>query len=381
MKNSLKLDVNAMVERYSLPTRLKAELAVVCAAQVSEVLSRTRVSPKVTSYKTQERRMYTVCRTFAELRTLGFAVESAHALSAKHLTALVAYWIGEGQSGGTIENKLSHLRAYAKWIGKRGLVLSLEDYVDREAAGLKRTYVTTTDKSWEAAGVDAGSLISEIGKQYPRVAVQLKLQAAFGLRIEESFSLKPASALRNLDTLRVKDGTKGGRERLVPTQLRLDVLAEALALCDPLSGSTTPATYTIARWRDHYNFVLRKFGIYKKGLGVTSHGLRHQWLQEYYERISGAPAPVKGSVLRPDADLHREALQLAVEAAGHSKASKTGAYLSTHHTMAGIQRKRISPDEAKQALDQANGNVSQAAKHLGVTRQSLYRAMAHLAPR
>lgn len=325
--------------------------------------------------------MYTICHSFEELRKLGYRLQTPWGLGGKHISVIVSHWAQEGQSGGTIENKLSHLRAFTEWINKRGLVLSLEDYVDRDAAGLKRTYVTTTDKSWEAAGVDADSLISEIGKQYPRVAVQLKLQAAFGLRIEESFSLKPASALRNLDTLRVKDGTKGGRERLVPTQLRLDVLAEALALCDPLSGSTTPATYTIARWRDHYNFVLRKFGIYKKGLGVTSHGLRHQWLQEYYERISGAPAPVKGSVLRPDADLHREALQLAVEAAGHSKASKTGAYLSTHHTMAGIQRKRISPDEAKQALDQANGNVSQAAKHLGVTRQSLYRAMAHLAPR
>jgi integrase len=260
-------------------------------------------------------------------------------------------------------------------MGKRGVVKSLDDYVDRREAGLVRSYVTTIDKSWVAAGVDAAAKIAEIAAEYPRVAVQLKLQAAFGLRIEESFSLKPAFALRNEDTLQITHGTKGGRERLVPTQLRLAVLEEAMTLVDPARGSTTPANYTIARWRGHYNFVLAKFGISKKGLGVTSHGLRHQWLQEYYETLTGVLAPVKGSAERAPLEEHRAALLSAVEAAGHSRPSKTGAYLSTHKAMEKKEARRVTKQEAEEALETSNGNKSRAAERLGISRLALYRAL------
>ena len=375
MKNALRFDVKAMVDRYALPLRLRAEITTVCDGNLDRVLSRTRISNKAASFKTQERRVYTICRSFQELRDLRFKIESAHSLAGKHIAALVEYWVGAEQEGGTIENKLSHLRAFCEWMGKRGVVKPLDDYVDRREAGLVRSYVTTTDKSWIAAGVDAAAKIAEIAREYPRVAVQLKLQAAFGLRIEESFSLKPASALLNLDTLRISHGTKGGREREVPTQLRLAVLEEAMGLVDPARGSTTPAHYTIARWRGHYNFVLSKFGISKKGLGVTSHGLRHQWLQEYYESLTGVPAPVKGSAERAPVEAHRVALLSAVEAAGHSKPSKTGAYLSTYAAMEKTQVRRVTKQEAEEMVRALNGNKSLAAERLGVSRPALYRAL------
>lgn len=372
MRQGAVFNVRALLAKYDLPSRMRAELEVALMDNLRKILSQTRVSLKAASLKTQERRMYTICRSIVELREQGFMLESPHSLRHKHVQALVDRWVEEGQTGGTIENKLSHLKAFCQWMGKRDLIRSLGEYTDRRAHGLIRSYVTTKDKSWKGNGIDARAVIAEVEKDDPRVAVQLQLQAAFGLRVEESWSLKVASALKNLDTLRVVDGTKGGRKRDVPVRLQLFVLDRAARLVDPMTGSTTPATYNIARWRNHYNAVLRKHGVYKKGLGVTSHGLRHEWAQEMYEELAGAPAPVKGGDA-PDLEAHRQAIQAVVLGAGHSKPSKSGAYLSTFTAMAAVGKPQVSKEQVLASIRRHDGNKSKAAAELGITRQRLYR--------
>lgn len=375
MRQAAVFDIRGLLAKYDLPTRMKSETEMVLSDNLKKILSQTRVSLKSASLKTQERRMYTVCRSLVELRELGLMIESPYSLRHKHFQALVEHWVREGQTGGTIENKLSHLKAFCQWLGKHDLVHPLSAYTDREANGLVRSYVTTRDKSWEGNGVDAMAVIADVATDDPHVAIQLELQAAFGLRIEESWSLKIATALKNLDTLRVVDGTKGGRKREVPVRFQLAVLEKAARLIDPVSGSTTPASYSMKRWRNHYNAVLRKHGVYKKGLGVTSHGLRHGWAHQVYEEEAGAPAPIKGGAA-PDLEAHRQAIQAVVLAAGHSKPSKSGAYLSTFSAMAAVDKPHVSRDEAVAALLRHDGNKSKAAAELGITRQSLYRRIA-----
>lgn len=377
MRQVAVFDVRGLLGKYDLPIRMRSELERLLSDNLKRILSQTRVSLKSASLKTQERRMYTVCRSLMELREQGFKLESPYSLRHKHVSALVDRWIVAGQTGGTIENKLSHLKAFCQWMGKHDLIRPLGDYTDREAHGLVRSYVTTIDKSWEAKGIDAAAVIETIAQDDPYVAIQLQLQAAFGLRVEESWSLKIGTALKNLDTLRVVDGTKGGRKREVPIRLRLQVLERAASLVDPVSGSTTPAAYSMKRWRNRYNAVLRKHGVYKKGLGVTSHGLRHGWAQQMYEESAGVPAPVKGGAM-PDLEAHRQAIQAVVMAAGHSKPSKSGAYLSTFTAMAALDRPQVSGEEAIAALNRHNGNKSKAAAELGISRQSLYRRISGL---
>ncbi len=65
--------------------------------------------------------------------------------------------------------------------------------------------------------------LNEIAKMEPVVAMQMKLQATFGLRVEESFLLRPAESIRQDGLLNVTRGTKGSRARIVSIELQQSV--------------------------------------------------------------------------------------------------------------------------------------------------------------
>jgi integrase len=373
------LNVRAIVNGYGFGPEFRDALLKLFDENVSRVHSTTRISNRALSIKTQEYRAAKLCKAFKELREGGFALQTPWSLREKHVKFLVGAWIAAGQSGGTIENKLTYLRALAQWMGKTNLIGSLDDYADREEHGLKRSYVATEDKSWQAHGVDAVAKIEEIAQTCPHTAVQLKLQAAFGLRIEESFMLRPAEAVRSSKLLAVTRGTKGGRPREVPIETKIGILEEAAMLSNGLTGSTVPADRTLSQWRDWYYYVLEKHGVTKAGLGITSHGLRHAYLQALYERTAGAPAPIKRANERPDPLAHQEAMRRVVAAAGHSRVTKANAYLSTFAKQERLQKKLPTTAEAREALRIAGGNKSHAAKALGISRQALYRTLASVA--
>jgi integrase len=369
------LNVRAIVNGYGFGPEFRDALLNLFDKNVSRVHSTTRISDRTLSIKTQEFRAAKLCKAFKELRDGGFALQTPWSLKHKHVQHLVDRWIAAGQSGGTIENKLTYLRALAQWMDKSNLIGSLDDYADREALGLKRSYVATDDKSWAAHGVDAAAKIAEIAQTCPYTAVQLKLQAAFGLRIEESFMLRPAEFVRNARMLAVTRGTKGGRPRAVPIETKIGILDEAARLTNGLTGSTVPADRTLSQWRDWYYYVLGKHGVTKRGMGITSHGLRHEYLQTLYKGTTGVEAPIKRAGERPDPQLHEDAMRRVVEAAGHSRLSKSSAYLSTFAMQDRMQRKLPTVDEVRDALNAAAGNKSHAAKALGVSRQALYRIL------
>ncbi|WP_176060308.1 helix-turn-helix domain-containing protein [Paraburkholderia sp. BCC1876] len=372
------LNVRATVRRYALPQAFAAELVRLLDDHVNEIHSRTRVSRSVLSVKTQERRTTALCSAFVELRGGGFALESPWSLREKHVRWLVARWVSDKQSGGTIENKLTYLRALSQWIGKPALVRTLGDYVDRAEHGLKRSYVATTDRSWSSNEIDAAAKIAEIAQTCPYVAIQLKLQAAFGLRVEESFLLRPLEAVRDAQTLGIRRGTKGGLAREVPLEAKVGVLEEAARLSNGTTGSTVPADRTLKQWRDWYYYVLERHGVTKAELGVTSHGLRHEYLQVLYEKISGVPAPIKGSDARAERGLHEQAMQRVVAAAGHTRKTKANAYLSVFGLKERLERQRRpqpSAAEVERALQDNAGNKSHAAAALGISRQALYRIL------
>jgi hypothetical protein len=367
------LNLRAVVRGYWLPPTVAEALIALLDVRVATAHSRTRISAKPLSIKTQEYRVRGICAALVELRKGGFALASPWNVRRKHIEWLVQHWVRAKQSGGTIENKL---RALCEWMGKSNLVGTLADYVDRKENGLVRSYVAEVDRSWEANGVSAHEKIAEIATTCPRVAVQLKLQMAFGLRVEESFLLRPVEAVKDAGMLAVTRGTKGGRDREVPIEAKVAVLEEAARLANPMTGSTIPEDRTLKQWRNGYYYVLERHGITRSGLGVTSHGLRHQYLQELYEKTSGVLAPVKQQGVHPGPELHAEAMRRVVAAAGHSRVTKANAYVSTFARQERLARPNPTIDEARAALETAGGNKTHAAAALGISRQALYRLLA-----
>jgi hypothetical protein len=118
--------------------------------------------------------------------------------------------------------------------------------------------------------------------------MSLRLQAAFGLRREESIKIQPAWADRG-NLLALKDTwTKGGRPRVVPvrTAEQRQLLKEAKALA--VHGSLIPAHKT-------YVEQLRRFEYQCDAAGIRRvHGLRHEYAQSRYRELTGWPAPAAG---------------------------------------------------------------------------------------
>jgi integrase len=368
--------VKGIVAGYpELPPAFRDVLENIFTPNVNRVHSRTRVSTKPISVVTQGPRLRKLCRSFVELRQSGYAIQTPYALKEKHIERLVALWHKDGQSPGTIENKLTYFRAFSSWINKPNLVKKMSEYIDPAAHDFRRTSVATEDKSWEGKGIDAVSIIEEIAKTEPVVAVQMKLQAAFGLRVEESLLLRPKDAVRKDGKLSVVHGTKGGRPRVVPMEFKMNVLLEAAQHTNRSTGSTIPDGYTKTQWKDHFYTVLKRHGVTKSGLGVTCHGLRHQFLQQMFERYTGVPAPIKGSDQRADPALHREAMQAVVEAAGHSKEQKAGAYLSSFSVQRRLKAPKPTIEQVQEALAASDGNKKAAASALGISRTALYRVL------
>ena len=77
--------------------------------------------------------------------------------------------------------------------------------------------------------------------------------------------------------------------------------------------------------QNRFHYVLRKFGISETRLGVVAHGLRHQLVNDEYERDTGSPTPVRGGDVRPIGDdLARER---AASRLGHSRLQVVSCYI------------------------------------------------------
>ena len=158
------------------------------------------------SFATQADRERMLALFANQLHEMGYRHMRADSLKPKHVEALLERWKAEGISTGTFKNRLAILRWWAEKIGKPNVVAR-----DNDAYGIeRRQYVTNRDKGKD---LDHGQ-VDEIRSPY--VAMSLRLQAAFGLRREESIKIRPGWADQG-NALRLKASwTKGGRERELP---------------------------------------------------------------------------------------------------------------------------------------------------------------------
>ena len=268
------------------------------------------------SYATQYARERILTMIANQLHEMGYRDMHTTSLKPKHVEALVERWKAESLSPGTIKNRMTELRWWAEKIAKQNVIAK-----DNDHYGIaQRTYVTNVSQSRELTTGDLAKLTD------PYTALALKLQAAFGLRREESIKIRPQWADRG-DLLVLKASwTKGGRAREIPIRnaQQRQVLDEARELAG--ARSLIPKAMT-------YVQQLQRFKSQCMAAGIQHvHGHRHQYAQERYRELTGWACPAQGGPtskqLTPNQKTMDRAARLTISAElGHTREPVVAIYL------------------------------------------------------
>lgn len=249
-----------------------------------------------------------------DLRAIGYRLPGAHCLKPKHVAALVASWKGRGLSDATIKNRMSWVRWWADKTRKPGLVSR-----DNAALGLARKLVFKGRRA-EATTKERRGVLPE------RMQLAIRLQMAFGLRLEESLKFRVAWADRgNAITLK-GSWCKGGRERTIPiTHDRQRALLDDLhRVCGDEAIIPSAASYKI--FRKAFERAALEAGI------SNMHKHRHWYACWRYRTLTGLKPPAEGG---PSHNLLRLAERTRLDGArlqishelGHGRVEVTDAYL------------------------------------------------------
>jgi site-specific recombinase XerC len=268
------------------------------------------------SFSTQATRSRIMDLIANQLQELGYRRMQSTSLKPKHVDALLAHWQEQGIGIGTLKNRLSALRWWAKKVNKSSIIAK-----DNDVYGIgMRTGVAKESK---ALKLDENKL-SRISDQHIRLSI--RLQAAFGLRREESIKFRPSYAMQG-DHIKLKPSwTKGGRVRTVP--IRNDEQRKLLEKVKEFAkgGALIPAQLNYVQQLNRYQRQLRNVGMRKL------HGLRHAYAQRRYFELTGWRAPVAGGPtskqltpdqLAPDYD----ARVIVSRELGHARAEIAVVYL------------------------------------------------------
>ena len=276
--------------------------------QLNHDLKRLQDDARDGAFGTRSGRSFNLAGMANTLHDLGFRRLRATGLKGKHVEALVREWRRQGLSIGTMKNRMSHLRWWAKRIGKPNVVRP-----DNAGYGIgERTRVTNEDRSRNLPD----DRLARVGDGHVRMA--LRLQEAFGLRREEAIKFSPSYADRGSKIVLKASWTKGGRSREIPVleESQRRVLDEARAFAG--GGAMIPG---------HRNYV-QQLEVYERRTADAGlermHGLRHGFAQRRYAEITGWKSPAAGgppmrSLKGARKRIDREARATISNEMGHSR--------------------------------------------------------------
>lgn len=249
-----------------------------------------------------------------DLKALGFKLPDAGSLKPKHVEALVTHWKGAGITDATIKNRLSWVRWWAMKTRKPGLMPK-----DNTALGVAEKEVFK--------GHRAATTTQDRMEGLPeRMQLALRLQMAFGLRLEESLKFRPGEADKGTAVALRDSWCKGGRARAVPiTHARQrDLLDEVHRVCG--DGSLIPPGTSYIGFRKAMEKATLEAGI------SNMHKHRHWYACWRYRVLTGEKPPAEGGPtydrvpMARRAELDAARLQVSREL-GHNRVEVTDAYL------------------------------------------------------
>lgn len=296
------------------------------------------------STETRYHRAAIIRLAFAQLWEMGNRLPEPTSLGGRHIELLMQRWDQEGVTVKVLHTRISYLRTFSKWIGKEGMVKDVHDYLPER--DLKRREAASKNRAWLANGVDPQEIIAKACALDERLGLVLALQDAFALRMKEAIEMRPAYCLvESGKAIEIYEGTKGGRLRRVDldSDYKREVFEWARSVAAAGRGGRVRwPNRTWKQARRYYYYVLaEKLGVNIKEMGVSSHGLRHQYAQDKYQDVSGQPPPISGVDPRQvDPEKHREASIQVARDLGHGRAQVSNSYYGTHgHRLRQAKRK------------------------------------------
>jgi hypothetical protein len=372
---------------------------------------------RATSNRTQAVAHECVMRIFVWLRKdLGFKdLANPYSLDERHFLAVARHIKKRreaGEYGAASAAKMgTYCRHVARWINKPELVKVFACELGQKAC--KRDLVADADKSWEAAGVDFQSKVLEIAKKVRWMAFVLIAQQAFGLRCTEALRLQPLRDLHLIPLAKapapssdpdgnpgrakrpgrkkagaepgpdeeiyaviveITDGSKGGRPRMF--ELTSDwAIQSAKALRGEIRRMNDgphlpPSDRSLKQNTNTYQQTLAKFGLTKKALGVTGHGLRAGFACDQLEARDITPTVRGGDGQHADAEHQMLAYTAVTEAMGHGRISVIGAYAgSITPTMAARKKKKAERQLLLELPAQGMSAAQEMASHSAFVTQ------------
>lgn len=276
---------------------------------------------------TVKARAYICYQALTTIENSKFKIQNLLNIDQRHIKAVTDSWTRGELSASTIQTRTSILKWLATGLGKRGLIQDMSYYGIADDA-VKRTYVAQVDKSWSGHAVLSSEIISKAMTLDVWVGNHLNLMKEFGLRIQEAVMLNPEESDHG-DSLFVEHGTKGGRTRIVPigTTEQRKALDAAKVLAERSSiKCMCPPNKKVDQAIRRIHYICGTLGITKAKLGVTPHGLRHQYANDKYEKVSGNPSAVRGGKSIIDRARDEEARRQVTQDLGHVRLNITAAY-------------------------------------------------------
>lgn len=294
-----------------------------------------RVNGKKASDRTQEMTHDVVFASFRRLHMLGHKIQNPNNLGEKHIEILVHdWWYTQKKSQKTIQNDLSRLRVFCRWLGKPGMIGKVKKYLPDVSPNLLVVNAAATkSKSWVGNGLDMLAELARIDSRNWQLGLMLRMELAFGLRREEVLKCDPHSQDCGQYFAVLPGQGKSGRDRNIPNMSEaqrkiLDFVKEKAPKNAPLgweymrSGEPASLKQNIVR----YNNLMRALGFTKKDKGVTGHGLRAQF-SENHALLNGIIPPSLGGTKcqKNKADMKTKMKQIS-EALGHHRIGVMAAY-------------------------------------------------------
>jgi site-specific recombinase XerD len=274
------------------------------------------------SFATQDGREHSLDAFANRMAEMGLTKLTLRGIKPKHIEAYVKHMQEKGLATGTIKKEMSHLRWMAEKIGKQNIVARTND-----AYGIgRRTYVTNESKARELTAHE----LSKVTDKHS--ALSLQLQAAFGLRREESLKIRPGKADRGDRLVLDASWCKGGRERAIPIRNSEQRTLLNAAKEFAKGGSLIPADKS---YKEH----LRQFRTQCDKAGISKvHGHRHQYAQQRYKELTGRACPACGGLtakqlIAEQKLIDRKARLIISAELGHGREQITAVYCGQSRVM------------------------------------------------